>query len=227
MDVDGNVYSLYFFFPGYDKRVHLGRVRKIFDSVAPQVMRIAVVPTSGPYHPREEDEAREIPHGIIGPRGAARGAVITAVSSRIHQLSMTRRHESAAPGHSLRDGKRQRRRRRRIAHYIIRAGFPESARCSILVSRSNLHWLSSIAEDALTGQDIARIYRDQRTFTFVYMTLLGSFSRTNASKIISDAFARERTGIKIWFPIFDMTEDMTVEDKKNGIKDEKERKSIE
>lgn len=49
------------------------------------------------------------------------GAVITAVSSHIHQLSMTRRHESAAPGHSLRDGKRRRRRRRRIAHYIIRA----------------------------------------------------------------------------------------------------------
>lgn len=44
-----------------------------------------------------EQTKREIPRADTG---GPRGAVITAVSSRIHQLSMTRRHESAAPGHS-------------------------------------------------------------------------------------------------------------------------------
>lgn len=131
--------SILFFFPG-DKRDE-GVPRPgtgIFDAVAPQVMRIAVVSTTGPTIREETKRTRfRTRHHRTSDRAVRRGAVITAVSSRIHQLSMTRRHESAAPGHSLRDGKRCR--RRRIAHYIIHAGFPESARCSILVSGSNLH----------------------------------------------------------------------------------------
>lgn len=73
MDVDGNVYSL--FFPG-DKRDE-GVPRPgtgIFDAVAPQVMRIAVVSTTGPTI--REETKRDSAHGIIGPRTARCGEAL-------------------------------------------------------------------------------------------------------------------------------------------------------
>lgn len=122
---------LFFFRVIKGTRVYLGRVREFSTQLRRKLC--ASLSSRHPALPSESARFRT----ASSDRAVRRGAVITAVSSRIHQLSMTRRHESAAPGHSLRDGKR--RRCRRIAHYIIRAGFPESARCSILVSGSNLH----------------------------------------------------------------------------------------
>lgn len=105
MDVDGNVYS--FFFRVIKLRgciVPVGGTG-IFSAESRRKLQYASLsrhPPCRPRHraPRRADEARERfrMRRIVGPRGAAEAAVITAVSSRIHQLSMTRRHESAAPG---------------------------------------------------------------------------------------------------------------------------------